>query len=48
MHIYEYYAMINKTEIPTARIKHVTFNVQNIYVLERRRRKWEDNIKMDL
>ena len=47
MYIYECYAMRNKTQIPTARSNHVTFNVQNIYVLGRRRHRWEDNVKMD-
>jgi hypothetical protein len=47
MHTYDCYAMRNKTEITTARTNHVLFNVQNIYVLGRRRHRWEDKVKMD-
>ena len=28
-------------------MNHVTFNVQNIYLLGRRKCRWEDNVKMD-
>jgi hypothetical protein len=47
MYTYECYAARNKTEIQTAWTNRVTFNVQNICVLGRRRNIWEDNVKMD-